>query len=101
MESFSSSASRSPRPASPSTWRGGGALPRRDGRRSFATMRTTLSHGPLRRADNLVPAALWFADHGPAADPVVWGDRAPDGRMDRQSAHRSLWLGTNPSLLNQ
>ena len=23
----------------------------------------------------------------PAADPVVWGDRAPDGRMDRQSAH--------------
>jgi len=36
-------------------------------------------NGPLRRADNLVPAALWFADHGPwpAADPVVWGDRAP------------------------
>ena len=46
-------------------------------------------NGPLRRADNLVPAALWFADHGPwpAANPVVWGDRAPDGRMDRQSAH--------------
>src|ERR1700737_620069 len=46
-------------------------------------------NGPLRRADHLVPAALWFADHGPwpAADPVVWGDRAPDGRMDRQSAH--------------
>src|ERR1700730_1108479 len=46
-------------------------------------------NGPLRRADNLVPAALWFADHGPwpAADPVVWDDRAPDGRMDRQSAH--------------
>src|SRR5882762_6914614 len=46
-------------------------------------------NGPLRRADNLVPTALWFADHGPrpAADPVVWGDGAPDGRMDRQSAH--------------
>src|SRR4029077_20640192 len=60
-------------------------------------------NGPLRRADNLVPAALWFADHGPwpAADPVVWGDRAPDGRMDRQSAHGSLWLGANPSLPNQ
>ena len=40
-------------------------------------------NGPLRRADNLVPAALWFADHRPqpAADPVVWGDRAPYGRM--------------------
>ena len=30
--------------------------------------------GPLRRADNLVPTALWFADHRlqPAADSVVW-----------------------------
>ncbi len=38
-------------------------------------------NGPLRRADNLVPAARWFADHGswPAADPVL-GDREPDGR---------------------
>src|SRR6516162_3911412 len=46
-------------------------------------------NGSLRRADNLVPTALWFADHRPrpAADPVVWGDRAPDGRMARQSAH--------------
>ena len=34
------SASTSARPASPSTWCGGGALPRRDGRRSFATMLT-------------------------------------------------------------
>jgi transposase InsO family protein len=60
-------------------------------------------NGPLRRADNLVPTALWFADHRPrpAADPVVWSDRAPNGRMARQSAHRSLWLGANPSLLNQ
>src|SRR5215471_17743666 len=41
--SFSSSASRSARPASPSIWCGGGALPRRDGRRSFATMRMALS----------------------------------------------------------
>ncbi len=43
MESSSSSASRSARPASPNIWRGGGALPRRDGRRSFATMRMALS----------------------------------------------------------
>ena len=38
MESFLSSASTSAKPASPSIWRGGGPLPRRDGRRSFATM---------------------------------------------------------------
>src|SRR4029077_15692057 len=43
MESFSSSASRSGRPASPSIWRGGVALPRRDGIRSFAPMRLALS----------------------------------------------------------
>src|ERR1700757_3117959 len=32
--------------------------------------------GPLRGADDLVPVALWIADHGPwpAADPVVWRD---------------------------
>ena len=57
-------------------------------------------NGPLRRADNLVPAALWGASHGPrpAADPVVWGHRASDGRMDRQSAHSGPRLGANPSL---
>jgi hypothetical protein len=55
---------------------------------------------PLRRANNLVPAALWIADHEPrpAADPVVWGDRASDRRMDRQSTHSGLWLGANSSL---
>ena len=49
-------------------------------------------------ADNLVPTALWVADHGPrpAADPVVWSHRASDGRMDRQSTDGGLWLGTNP-----
>ena len=57
-------------------------------------------NGPLRRANNLVPTALWVVDHGPwpSADPVVWGHRASNGRMDRQSAHSSLWLGANPSL---
>jgi hypothetical protein len=40
MESFSSSASRSARPASPSIWRGGGALRHKDGGLSFATMLT-------------------------------------------------------------
>ena len=43
MESFSGSASTSAGSASPSRWRGGGALPRRDGRRSFGTMRMALS----------------------------------------------------------
>lgn len=90
MESFSSSASRSARPAWPSTWRGGGA--------SLAGMEDVPSqpcgwhcrNGPLRCVDNLVPTALWFADHRPrpAVDPVVWSDRAPNGRMARQSIRR-------------
>ena len=44
--------------------------------------------------------ALWIADHGPwpAADPVVWGHRASDGRMDRQPTDGGVWLGANPSL---
>src|SRR6185503_14227061 len=33
-----------------------------------------------------------------AAHPMVWSDRASDGRMDRQSAHSGAWLGANPSL---
>src|SRR6266699_1613818 len=37
----------------------------------------------------VVPTISWPADNGPwsAADPVVWGHRSSDGRMDRQSAH--------------
>src|ERR1700716_3470107 len=59
MESYSSSASRSARRASPSIWRGGGALPRRAGRRSFATMRMALSqwtcvYRKLGRSDDKV-----------------------------------------------
>jgi hypothetical protein len=41
------------------------ALPRRDGRRSFATVLRACRNGPLRRADDLVPAALWIANRGP------------------------------------
>jgi hypothetical protein len=63
MESFSSSASRSARPAWPSIWCGGGPLPRGDGRRSFATMLRALPQ--CRRADDLVPAALRIAHCGP------------------------------------
>src|SRR5437868_9310521 len=35
---------------------------------------------------------------GPAADPMVWGHRASDGRMDRQPTDGGVWLGANPSL---
>src|ERR1700724_836505 len=68
MASFSSLASMSARPAWPNIWCGGGFLPRRDGGRSFVTM-LNCGDGPVRGADNLVPAALWLADHGswPAA----------------------------------
>lgn len=60
-------------------------------------------NGYLRRADDFVPAALWFADHGPwpVTNSVVCDHRARDGRLDCQSTHSSLWLGANPSLLNQ
>ena len=49
------------------------------------------------------PTALWVVDHGPwpSADPVVWGLRASNGRMDRQSADRGVWLGQNPLLPDQ
>ena len=42
-------------------------------------MLTVRRDGPFRGADNLLSYCLWIADHGPwpAADPVVWGDRAP------------------------
>src|ERR1700737_1562034 len=45
--------------------------------------------GPVRGADNLVPAALWLADYGawPAATSVVRSYCTSNGRMDRQSAH--------------
>src|SRR6516165_10516593 len=103
MVSFSSLASMSARPALPNIWRGGGLLPRRDGRRSFATCRRYCCDGPFRSSDNLVPTAIWIADHGPwpAADPLVWRHRASDGRMDRQPTHSGLWLGANPSLPDQ
>jgi hypothetical protein len=32
------------------------------------------------------------------SDPVVWGDRASNGRMDRQSTDGGVWLGANPKL---
>ena len=37
--------------------------------------------GHFRSSDNLVPTAIWIADHGPwpAADPLVWRHRASDG----------------------
>src|ERR1700730_11463604 len=56
--------------------------------------------GPVRGADSLVPAALRLADHGawPAATAVVRRYCASNGRMDRQSAHRGLRLGANPSI---
>src|SRR5712664_1549996 len=47
------------------------------------------SDGPVRGADNRVPAALRLADYGswPAATAVVRSYCASNGRMDRQSAH--------------
>src|ERR1700688_4614822 len=56
--------------------------------------------GSVRRPNNLVSFALWPTDHGarPAADSMVWCHIASERRMDRKSAHGSLWLGTSSPL---
>jgi hypothetical protein len=41
---------------------------------------------------------LLIMGHGRRADPVVGGDRASNGRMDRQSADGGMWLGADLSL---
>src|ERR1700726_2854054 len=56
--------------------------------------------GSVRRADNLVPPALWIADHGarPATYSVVWRHSASDRRMDRKSDYGSMRVGTGSPL---
>jgi hypothetical protein len=90
MESFSSSASMSARPASRSIWHGGGARRPKAGRHSSAIMPTA--------SRRWICSACRRSGPWPAADPVVWGHRPSDSRMDRQSAHSGLRLGANPPL---
>src|ERR1700726_1714760 len=56
--------------------------------------------GSVCRADNLVPPALWLADHGarPATYSVVWRHSASDRRMDRKSDYGSMRVGTGSPL---
>ena len=64
MESFSSSASS--RPDHRRQVYGAGRGPASAGMEDVPSQpcRLALRNGPLRRADDLVPAALWVADHG-------------------------------------
>src|SRR6201989_3279964 len=56
--------------------------------------------GSVCRADNLVPPALWIADHGArrARYSVVWRHSASDRRMDRKSDYGSMRVGTGSPL---
>src|SRR5712664_903139 len=58
--------------------------------------------GSVRRADNLVPPALWFVDHGAwqTTGHMVRSNNASDRGMDRKPVHRSLRMGAASSPLS-
>src|SRR5258708_6026028 len=56
--------------------------------------------GPVRCADNLVPSALWFVDHGAwqTTGHMVRSNNASDREMDRKPDNGSLRLGAASML---
>src|SRR5712675_1160150 len=54
----------------------------------------------VRRADNLVPSALWFVDHGSwqTTGHMVRSHRASDRGMDRKPDNGSLRMGAASPL---
>src|SRR6266852_451327 len=56
--------------------------------------------GYVRRADNLVPPALWFVDHGAwqTTGHMVRSNNASDRGMDRKPVHGSLRMGAASPL---
>src|SRR6266851_7743507 len=58
--------------------------------------------GSVRRADNLVPPALWFIDHGAwqTTGHMVRSNNASDRGMDRKPVHGSLRMGAASSPLS-
>src|SRR6476469_6011042 len=100
MASFSSSASKSDRPASPRIWPGGeAAVP---GLEDVPPQlcRPHRGDGSVRRTDDLILLALWLVNHGAWSTTgfMVWRYRASDRRMDRNSDHASVRLEAGPSL---
>src|SRR5260221_10005872 len=57
----------------------------------------------IRGSDNLIPTALRAAATASRSppNPVVGGDRAPNGRMDFAPAHRGLWLESSAAILRR
>src|SRR6202008_1904272 len=94
MESFLSSASTSAKPAWPSIWRGGGPLPRRDGRRSFATMlralpQWTFSSCRRSRSGCSMDCSSWDRDR--AYGEIFVRRVRSIGIRDRPTSPRSPW----------
>src|SRR6476660_5548135 len=60
-------------------------------------------NGPLRRADNLVPIALRLLIMGHGRGQILWfGVTAhPTAEWIANQLTEALWLGANPSLLDQ
>jgi hypothetical protein len=94
MGSFSSSASRSARPASPSIWHGGAGLPRRDGRHSFCNH----ADGIVAMGLFVVPTILFRLLHGLLI--MGRGRRQIEPREERSGgrSQTSLYNGTRTHL---
>ena len=100
MENSSSSASISDKPAWPSTWSGDETRRPRAGGHSSATTLTGSLRWICSSCRQSRSPALWIADHGawPATYSVVWCHSASNRRMDRESGHGSMRVGTGSPL---
>jgi hypothetical protein len=85
---------------SPNTWRSVGGLHPRAGGRSCIIMLTASHRWTVRGSDHLFPIALWIADIAARSptNPIAGSYRAPNGRVDRTSAHRGLRLDRSASI---
>src|SRR4051812_48026539 len=56
--------------------------------------------GLVRGAHHLVPVVIRAVDHGarPETDPVAWRYRTSHGRVDRQSTHGGMRLGSTTEI---
>src|SRR3954451_21644092 len=97
MASFSSSASKSDRPAWPSGQAERPAIPGLEDVPPQSCRRHR-GDGSVRRTDDLISLALWLVNHGAWSTTgfMVWRYRASDRRRDRKSDHASVRLEAGP-----